>query len=276
MSELILGREVAFPDKYDPSILFAVPRKNQRSEIGIEGAIPFSGFDQWNCYEVSWISTLGLPVSAIAIITYPCDSDSIVESKSLKLYLGSLNNTKFGSREEVEKEIVDQLNALLSTSCKIKIFTALEYSNTKFRDFSGVCLEEYFKGQLLLEETPQYSQISTENRFVEETLYTHLFRSLCPVTGQPDWASVEIQYEGPALKRENLLSYLSSYRSHKGFHEICCEQIYVDIYRAWEQFDGEKELLVNCQFLRRGGIDINPVRHSSGFKPIEIHRTKRQ
>lgn len=254
-----LGKTVSYESEYNPSLLFPIPRAGKREEIGIDPKyIPFFGFDYWNHYEVSWLNAKGKPELAIAEICYDCNSPKIVESKSLKLYFNSLNNTRFASLKEVEAIVQSDIAKAVESTVSIRLLS-LDQSDLPnlTAAFQGECIDHLDVECSIYTVNPDY--LITENTLVEETLYSDLLKSNCLVTNQPDWGSVQIHYKGKRINREGLLKYLVSFRNHNEFHEQCIERIYVDILRYCQP----DELTVYGRYTRRGGLDINPYRSSS-------------
>jgi len=258
-----LGKKTSYASLYDPSLLFPIERKKRRNEIGIhdENSLPFSGFDLWNHYEVSWLNAKGKPVVAIAKIIYSCDSKYIIESKSMKLYFNSFNNTQFESVNSVQAIIKKDLSERLQTSfLDITIIPLGVYKDeTISRGMQGICLDS-----LDVECTHYHAQpelLTTENENVEETVYSDLLKSNCLVTNQPDWCSIQISYKGKKINHENLLRYLVSFRNDNEFHEQCIEKIFMQIMK----FCKPETLTVYGRSTRRGGIDINSYRSASNI-----------
>lgn len=249
-----LGKASAYHQSYNPNLLYPIPRSHKRREIGIDpNALPFMGFDCWNHYELSWLNEKGKPLVAMAEIYYDCHSPSIVESKSLKLYLNAFNNTRFSSSQAVEDTLVKDLAACLNT----QVSATIHPLNTP------TALHPHFEGESIdnldivcSEYTVNPSLLSTEGPTVEETLYSDLLKSNCLVTHQPDWGSVQIHYRGKAIHRAGLLQYIVSFRNHNEFHEQCIERIFVDIMKHCSP----ETLTVYGRYTRRGGLDINPYR----------------
>ena len=263
-ADIPLGREVAYPEQYAPELLFAIDRSAARAELNLSAELPFKGVDIWNAYELSWLNPQGLPQVACAELSIPCDSPAIVESKSIKLYLNSLNHKCFTDRDELQQLLVADLSACIGVDVAVRIYDA-EDSVRSVGRLGGDCLDGldvsidcYHPDASLLQTGGEYSD--------NEQLHSHLFRSLCPVTAQPDWASVFIAYSGRAIDRASLLKYLVSFRQHQGFHEQCVERIFLDLSAQCQP----EQLTVYARFLRRGGLDINPLRCSTTLEPENI------
>ena len=251
-----LGKKSEYLDKYDSTLLFPVPRSQARERIAID-ASHFSGIDIWNCYEVSWLNEKGKPEVRILRIVYPADSECIVESKSLKLYLNSFNSEKIFSENIVRNLIKKDLENILKTKVELSFFkNAVEaFKNVEIRDELliddiDVNIKGYEPDKALL-------TIKQKSVLEEYVIYSNLLKTNCPVTGQPDWGTVYIKYlTDKEVNKESLLKYIISYRYAQDFHEACCEKIFTDIYERLNP----KKLLIKCYYTRRGGIDINPVR----------------
>lgn len=258
-NDILLGKNTRYFEEYTPSILFPIARNQGRSSLALP---PFTGYDLWRVYELTYLNANGLPVAMMATLRVPCTSPYLVESKSLKLYLGSFSQTLFGSQDEVRDLITRDLEDLLDASVEVKLYP-LESQALTLEPLAGVVLENEkaaaetkFK---VYEVTPELLKLEDNGPKVSESLTTNIFRSLCPVTGQPDFASVEISYIGDKIDRLALLSYLVSFRRHKGFHEQCVERIFTDIHSILKP----DELTVMACFTRRGGIDISPLRSNA-------------
>lgn len=259
-----LGKSTSYNSTYSPQLLFPILRQTKREEIGISSPLPFYGYDVWNHTEVSWLNTKGKPVVLIAEIIVPADSPFLIESKSLKLYFNSFNQTKFENSAVVHHYITADLSRMTRSHVTVNLYTLNEAP--AITTLNGICVDEldiatniYF---------PDANLLKTENEIVTETLHSHLLKSNCPVTHQPDWGSIEIQYTGKKINPEALLQYLISYRQHNEFHEQCIERIFMHI----KQHCGPSELTVYGRYTRRGGLDINPLRSS---KPNYPHRNPR-
>ena len=261
-----LGENSVIPKEYDPSILTPLNRYDSRRKSGlVDASRDFEGRDYWTSYETSWLNSKGVPENKILNLSYSCNSKFFVESKSLKLYLYSLNNKKFNSIDEARKLLEKDLQNVLKTDVEIEL-------NDEPRDIKD--------DSVSIDKTPVDSMDSHPNALVlepgdidmlEESLSCSLFRSLCPVTAQPDWATIYIYYKGNSIQHSGLLRYLLSFRNHQGFHEECVERIFVDILKRCRL----DELCVRANFLRRGGIEINPLRSTPGVK-FSISREIRQ
>lgn len=263
-----LGREVQYPSHYDPSLLFPIPRQGARAEMGITGVpLPFVGHDRWHLYELSWLDARGKPCVATATLTVPCDSAYLIESKSLKLYLNSLNAERFNRPEAVRERIVLDLSARAGADVRVEfglppIEELLDGDNIDVLDVDIDCYGP-----------PQADFLKAGPGHVAEILHSGLLKSNCPVTGQPDWASVTVQYQGPRIDREGLLRYLVSYRDHAGFHEQCVESIFLDLMQRC----APQSLRVEARYTRRGGLDINPCRSTADLAgSMPVYRDLRQ
>ncbi len=271
-NESQLGKKTEYSSHYDPSKLFSIARKVKRDEINVPAQLPFTGFDLWNHYEVSWLNEKGKPVVAISEIMYGCDSPNIIESKSMKLYFNSLNNTQFEDRESVRAVIAKDLADAVGAPVTVSIIPLNECKDEKmFSGFDGaVCIDD------LDVECSTYlvdpSLLKTENHKIEESLYSNLLKSNCLVTNQPDWGSVRIAYRGKKINHEGLLRYIVSFRNHNEFHEQCIERIFMDIMRYCQP----EELTIYGRYTRRGGLDINPYRSTKKVVHVQNHRLLRQ
>jgi 7-cyano-7-deazaguanine reductase len=259
-----LGHSTPWSETYDPKLLFPVERAPQRRELGFGDALPFRGADVWNAYEVSWEDAHGKPQVAIASFVVPAESPCIVESKSVKLYLTALNLSRFGTREDVAQTIARDLSSATGTRVNLTLTPPEGFAALPRSEPAGECLDPLPLPRV--DTSPVPEALTARGAAVTETLYTRLFRSVCPVTGQPDYASVEIGYRGARIDAAGLLRYLVSFRRHAGFHEHCVERIFADI----AQRCAPTALSVRARFTRRGGIDINPWR-TSGDEPQPLN-----
>ena len=263
-----LGQETIYDQTYNPNRLYTILRAKNREEIGIDpNALPFKGFDCWNHYEVSWLNAKGKPMVAIAEIIYDCCSPSIVESKSLKLYFNSLNNTSFESMEVVEQLIQRDLQERIDSSVSVKLSPLKHAKHAIIQpSFSGESLD--FLDVTCSVYTVEPAYLCVEDEVVQEVLFSDLLKSNCLVTNQPDWGSVQIAYTGKKINREGLLQYLVSFRNHNEFHEQCIERIFIDIMRQCHP----TKLTIYGRYTRRGGLDINPYRST---EPVLHHDNAR-
>jgi len=262
MSELPLGKSVDYDAAYDPKLLCAIPRQPGRDALGLRGGMPFRGWDIWTAYELSWLDLRGKPLVACAELRIPADSPNIVESKSLKLYLNSLNQHRFADADSVRETIARDLAACLSIVPVVQLQLPSSWGQIQRVESMGECIDDL---EVTIEHYhPAPDLLRTRNgEIVTETLFSRLLRSRCPVTGQPDWATLQIDYTGPALDRAALLAYIVSFRLHQDFHEHCVERMFVDLQRVC----APQRLAVYARYLRRGGLDINPFRSSDDAMP---------
>jgi len=272
-ANLPLGKPSDYKDEYDPGLLCPFPRQAKRDEIGVSAeALPFAGFDLWNAYELSWLNPQGKPVVAMAEFRFPCESTFLIESKSFKLYLNSFNQTRFNGFAEVANTLQRDLSTACADQVELDLLPLSSLAGQRFAELPGESLDE------LDIEIDQYAlsaellsgAVSGEER-VEETLHSHLLKSNCLVTRQPDWGSILIRYRGRRIDREALLRYLVSFRRHSEFHEQCVERIFVDLKRYCQP----ERLTVYARYTRRGGLDINPFR-SDGETTMPNWRLARQ
>lgn len=255
--DLPLGKPSRYATSYMPSLLVSIERAEDRTRLGVDDALPFSGEDAWTCYEFSWLNARGKPEVAVLRLQVPCASSHIVESKSLKLYLNSFAQTPFASRTEVLTTLDSDLAVAFRAPVIVSILD-VEQVPDRVRHMPGLCLDRLDIDVDCYSLDAELLKIDESVSVTRETVHTNVFRSVCPVTGQPDWASVMIEYLGPRIDQEALLRYLVSYRTHAAFHESTVEQIFMDIRRRC----APEQLTVYGRFMRRGGIDINPFRSS--------------
>ena len=251
-----LGEAVSYPEQYRPEILHPIPRSSGREALAIRGELPFVGVDIWNAYELSWLNQKGKPQVACAEFRFPASSSHIVESKSFKLYLNSFNQHKLTDAGALQRLLVKDLSAACGASVDVRLYIPDSWDgDLPLRQLQGVSLDQL---DIVVDSySPDASLLALESESVATQHYfSDLLRSRCPVTGQPDWASVAIELHGPRLEKESLLRYLISFRQKNDFHEQCVEQIFCDIARLV----GACELTVYARYLRRGGLDINPWR----------------
>ncbi len=255
-----LGQGTRYVNRYDPALLYPIARDLNWQARGVDrSSLPFRGVDIWNAYELSWLDSRGKPVVRLAEFRIPASSTHIIESKSFKLYLNSYNLTRFGSESEVAAHLREDLTRAAGAAVAVRLIRpdaqlAVEQLEGRCIDDLEIDVEHY---------SPAPELLRVGNEVVSETLVSHLLKSNCPVTGQPDWGSVQIRYRGKQIDRKGLLAYLISYREHGDFHEQCVENIFMDI---WQRCRPQK-LSVYARYVRRGGLDINPYRSSMVEEP---------
>ncbi|HFB64065.1 MAG TPA: NADPH-dependent 7-cyano-7-deazaguanine reductase QueF [Aeromonadales bacterium] len=267
-----LGQSTTYVDQLDSGLLFAIPRAEKRAEIGVQTqALPFYGMDIWNAYEVSWLNQKGKPQVAVAEFQFPCSSPNLIESKSFKLYLNSYNQTQFDSLTLVEKQLTTDLSVACGADIKVSLQSLQHLTEASFYTLEGELIDDLD----IVVESYTYAPDTLLNcctgEQVSENLVSHLLKSNCLVTGQPDWASIQIQYRGNKIDRAALLKYLISFRQHNEFHEQCVERIYTDIMKYCKP----EYLSVYARYTRRGGLDINPFR-STEAEEVDNIRLIRQ
>lgn len=262
-----LGKSSEYIATYTPSLLFPIPRLAKWAELGVSGeALPWQGVDFWNCFELSWLLPSGKPVVAIGEFAIPCDSPNIIESKSFKLYLNSLNQTAFESVAQLQACLVKDLSAAAGKPVAVKVSTLAEVEAQGVTALPGLCIDA-LDVNISNYEQPQPELLRcAADRVVEEAVHSHLLKSNCPVTGQPDWGSVVVEYKGRALDHASLLTYLISFRQHADFHEQCVERIYLDLKKLLQP----EHLTVYARYVRRGGLDINPYRSTGAISPQNL------
>ncbi|QBE63327.1 NADPH-dependent 7-cyano-7-deazaguanine reductase QueF [Pseudoduganella lutea] len=251
-----LGKNSAYRTDYAPELLFPIPRIGKRDELGLTGTLPFFGVDIWNAYELSWLNMRGKPQVAVARITVPADSPNIIESKSFKLYLNSFNQTRLGGPEALRELLQQDLSAATGATVHVALTMQEEFGKLQMGELDGLLLDRLDIEIDNYSPQPSILKAAVDELPVEETLVSHLLKSNCLVTGQPDWGSVQISYAGPQIDQESLLKYLIGFREHNEFHEQCVERIFVDILRECRP----AHLTVYARYTRRGGLDINPWR----------------
>lgn len=276
LSKLTLGKNTEYTSEYNPELLQGVPRSLNRDDLSLDQQqLPFLGEDVWYGYELSWLNAKGKPVVAVAEFRFPCTSEFLVESKSFKLYLNSFNQTRFTSLKDVEKTLITDLRKTSHAEVNVKLFGVehcppLEIYKSNEQhiciDNEDISIENYEYNAELLTNTQE-----EQSAPVEESLVSHLLKSNCLITNQPDWASIYINYKGQAINHASILKYLISFRQHNEFHEQCVERIFCDI----KQHCQVEELSVFARYTRRGGLDINPFR-STTESSAPFLRTLRQ
>lgn len=271
-SDTPLGKPAEYGGSIDAGLLFPIARANQRQSLGIGETLPFLGVDIWNAYELSWLDARGKPRVALAEFRVPAESPNIIESKSFKLYLNGYAQSRVPDTDTLRKQLAADLSAAAGAPVSVELMTPTSRQSASIENLEGEVIDD------LPIEIHEYGPPnpallhSNPEAVVEETLVSHLFKSNCPVTGQPDWASLQVHYTGPRLGRDGLLRYLVSYREHADFHEHCVERIFQDILASC----GPSRLSVYARYTRRGGLDINPFRTTPGWLLPGNTRTSRQ
>lgn len=267
-----LGQSVAYPSSYDASLLFPIPRSEARAKLGLDESLPFVGVDLWNAYELSWLDSRGKPQVALAEVRVPATSPNLIESKSFKLYLNSFAQERMASTDALRAALIGDLSAAAGSTVSVSLIAPtspqafpVSVLPGELIDSVAIAIEHYGP------PAPELLKADAQEP-VEETLVSHLFRSNCPVTGQPDWASLQIAYAGPRIDRAALLRYLVSFRTHSDFHEACVERIFLDLRARC----APTKLSVYARFTRRGGLDINPFRALPGAAMPDNLRLSRQ
>lgn len=265
-----LGQDTEYPDGYDAGLLQPIPRAFGREALGIseDEPLPFMGVDLWTHYELSWLDAGGKPVVAVGEIRVPAESVSLIESKSLKLYFNSLNFERFAHAASFVARVEQDLSQVAEAAVTLTLLPA--GAATGIKPLPGLCIDDLPLVTDVYEPDPSLLR-SNADELVDEVLHTHLLRSQCPVTDQPDWGSVLVHYRGPRIDPQSLLAYIVSFRRHSDFHEQCVERMFTDL----QQHAGAQQLSVYARYTRRGGLDINPFR--SNFEQLaESWRTLRQ
>ena len=266
-----LGKDTVYAGRYDASLLFPIPRTQKRREIGVAEPLPFHGVDIWNAYELSWLDPRGKPQVALAEFRVPAASPNIIESKSFKLYLNGFAQERIADAATLATTLMHDLSAAAGAVVSAQLGPAHGVAfpvtdlDGQLLDAQDIAIDHYGPPDA------DFLQADAGETPVAETLVSHLLRSNCPVTGQPDWGSVQIAYRGAPIDHAGLLRYLVSFRNHNEFHEHCVERIFVDLGRCCEP----QQLSVYARYTRRGGLDINPFRSSTPVTPSNL-RTVRQ
>ena len=273
-----LGKPTLSAEHYDPTLLYPIPRSGKRTEIGVGAQPLFFGADLWTAFELSWLNPRGKPQVAIAHLTVPCESPNIIESKSLKLYLGSLANMSFAAPEEIALRVRSDLSAAAwagsdrNGSVGVRLVLPELFDREAVQELDGLNLDRLDIECTRYTPAPDLLRAAVDEAPVQEVLTSKLLKSNCLVTGQPDWGSVRIAYSGPQIDQERLLQYLVSFRNHNEFHEQCVERIFMDLWTHCRPV----KLEVYARYTRRGGLDINPWRTSHPQAPPANVRTARQ
>ena len=266
MKDLSLGKPTNYPVTYDSDLLVPLDRLDSRRNRGVDNPIQnMFGLDAWTSYELSWLDLNSIPKNGILYLTYNASSKNFIESKSLKLYLNSLNNTKFSSQLNLISTLQKDLDKCTQSTVSLEILQSPKTIEEPFFSIDSLSIKDFSSEVNSL-------VLKTKGEFTQEKVSSSLFRSLCPVTSQPDWATVSVEYKGQQIIHETLLSYLLSYRNHQGFHEECVERIFFDVLKRCKP----ESLTVRANFLRRGGIEINPIRSTLREFDGELFRGERQ
>ena len=250
-----LGQATVYPEHYTPDLLYAIARIDARAALGIDAELPFHGTDIWNAWDLTWLDPDGLPRVGTAEFRVPADSPNLVESKSLKLYLGSFAMSAFDSAQDLGAVVTKDLSAAAGKDVTVTVRDPDTPDGSAIARLPGLCIDARPVHCDTYEVDPGLLAADTSD-IVAEDLHSHLLRSLCPVTGQPDMGSVSISYRGPRIDPAALLRYIVSYRQHQDFHEACVERMFMDIRERC----GAEQLSVTARYQRRGGLDINPFR----------------
>lgn len=267
-----LGQSVTYVSQYDPSLLFPIARAHNREALNLaSGPLPFKGVDLWNAYELSWLDAKGKPRVAMATFSVPADSPNIIESKSFKLYLNSFNQTRLVNSAALRGRLERDLSAAAGAPVGLDFILPQRFGELRMGELDGIYIDKLDIEIDTYEPAPELLRTRAGD-VVEETLCSRLLKSNCPVTGQPDWASVQVRYRGRPIDRESLLRYVISFRQHAEFHEHCVERIFTDIMQAC----APEQLTVYARYTRRGGLDINPWRSNFETAPPADVRTVRQ
>ena len=261
----ILGQSTSYPKTYAPDMLYPIPRALGRANLALPADALSIGMDWWQVFEMSWLNLHGISQVAMARLAIPATSDYIVESKSLKLYFNSLNFTEFDNQQTVKATVEKDLSACLKTDVTFEIFEVNIANSLPISAPQGDCIDNALDNsdkKIAIVSDVDPSSLTVAHQGASDSqlqiLHSHLLRSNCPVTNQPDWGTLEIQIDSQPIDRAGLLEYILSFRQHNGFHEQCVEQIFSDLTQVF----APKKLMVRAWYTRRGGIDINPCRVS--------------
>ena len=267
LSQSPLGKSSTYVNKYDPGQLCPLPRGEIWRDYGFNSA-PWTGVDIWNAWEISWLNDKGLPQVAVAEIRVNADSASIIESKSLKLYLNSFSHSRYESINDVREAIERDLSSCVQSDVNVEL-QSLQENLMATREIEGSCIDAR---DVCISDYQRNADLLTvgDSTVTGETLFSHLLRTNCPVTGQPDWGSVVVHYSGPVIDQDGLLKYIVSFRDECDFHEQCTETMFLDITQRCQP----SELTVYTRYLRRGGLDINPWRSNCGATPINTRLSR--
>ncbi|TCI02995.1 NADPH-dependent 7-cyano-7-deazaguanine reductase QueF [Corallincola luteus] len=262
LSNLALGEKTEYRQHYAPELLQPVPRRLNREQIGVTNDLPFHGSDIWTGYELSWLNEKGLPQVAIATFAIPCTSTNLVESKSFKLYLNSFNQHTFSDWATVQMILKQDLSKCAEAEVDVSLATLDSFEKQQITGFDAELIDNQDIDITDYDYQPALLKAGSDKKMVSEKLQSHLLKSNCLITNQPDWGSVMISYTGQQINHASLLRYIVSFRNHNEFHEQCVERIFTDLQ---SRFALDK-LTVYARYTRRGGLDINPFR--SNFEPL--------
>jgi len=267
-----LGKPSAYLTQYEASLLFPIARQGKRDELALNSTLPFFGMDIWNAYEVSWLNLRGKPQIAIASVMVPAESPNIIESKSFKLYLNSFNQTRLAGPEALAELLRADLSAGFGAPIQLSLTLPEQFATLKMGELDGVLLDRLDIEVDAYTPDTELLRANQDDVPVEETLVSHLLKSNCLVTGQPDWGSIQIRYVGAPIDQEGLLRYLIGFRNHNEFHEQCVERIFMDVLRRCKP----QKLAVFARYTRRGGLDINPWRSNftTGQRPSNLRNAR--
>ncbi|MEZ9242524.1 NADPH-dependent 7-cyano-7-deazaguanine reductase QueF [Vibrio splendidus] len=272
LAGLTLGQKTEYSNQYDASLLQPVPRSLNRDDLALNGELPFVGHDIWTMYELSWLNINGLPQVAVGEVFIPATSQNLIESKSFKLYLNSYNQTQFENWAQVTERLTQDLSACAGEPVIVNVNSVTDYTNQPIVTMEGDCIDNQDIQITSYDFEASLLEGAAGEQEVEETLHSHLLKSNCLITNQPDWGSVEISYSGKQIDREALLRYLVSFREHNEFHEQCVERIFTNIMK----YCAPSKLTVFARYTRRGGLDINPYRSTEQDRPSHNKRMARQ
>jgi 7-cyano-7-deazaguanine reductase len=267
-----LGKPVQHTEQYDPTLLFPIERRLGRDAIGVPAVLPFLGTDIWNAYELSWLNPRGKPQIAIATFHVPAESPNIIESKSFKLYLGSFAQARIESIDALRDTLRRDVSGIAGATVPVQLTPPGGFAKLQLDELDGTPLDRLDLDTDIYEPDASLLRANFDEAPTDETVFSNLLKSNCPVTGQPDWGSVQIRYVGPQIDHAGLLRYIISYRRHTGFHEQCVERIFTDIQRLCKPI----KLAVYARYTRRGGLDINPFRSNFNLPLPDNARTARQ
>ncbi|WP_370981466.1 NADPH-dependent 7-cyano-7-deazaguanine reductase QueF [Agaribacterium sp. ZY112] len=273
MAPVELGKDASYPDSYDAGLLQPIARELSRADLVAPQLVAF-GVDMWNAYELSWLAPNGLPQVAVAEFSFCASNPFIVESKSFKYYLNSLNQTVFASKQALIEVLTEDLQACVGGKVSVSLFGLAE-GLPAIDAVPGECIDGLdIEIKRYKPQSGMLSLAAESEHWRDRCFYSHLLKSNCPVTGQPDWATLWLQYSGPAFDKASLLRYLVAFRQYQGFHESCVEHIFHDLNEAFKP----DSLVVYARYTRRGGLDINPMRHSADLAGMQppFRRTVRQ